>query len=191
MQAIFFEQPILLGLLGCILAGLAAFVWIQSGARAALYTAVGLLAATVGLVLLSIQVVTDREQIEITLHEVAELVEQNDRDGVMRYVHPDAESRLTRFETELPRYRFEEARVTKVKKVTVDTQADPKTAIAEFNVYVEVEAQGQVFRVPRFVRTYFRQQGSQWRVLDFEHFDPSVGFRKPDTRPVPSRDPFR
>lgn len=185
MQEFFLEQPVLLAICGLLMAGVAFFAWMQTNHKAALYSTVGLAAATLILVILSIQIETSREQIEKILSQVAALVEKNDNKGVMAYVHPNAVAGVSRFETELPRYKFTQARITRVKDVTVNTDTVPETAIAEFNVFVIVVVDGQSFRVPRFVKVYFRKNNDRWMVNDFEHFEPTAGFRDTPSGGIP------
>jgi len=48
---------------------------------------VAIILLTIGAVVLERWVVTDREQVDATLHEIARLVESNDVDAVLRYAY--------------------------------------------------------------------------------------------------------
>ena len=71
MAELFFESPVTIGVTGLIFVLIALITWINGGFKWALYTAIGLALLTILLVLLSIQVKTDREQIGTTLNQVA------------------------------------------------------------------------------------------------------------------------
>ena len=177
MIDILLEQPITLGVCGGIFVLAAGFFWLQTGFRWLLLTTIGLVALTVILVLVSINVITDRERLNSLLYEVAEAVEANDHARVISYMHPDASAGVMRAKSELPQYDFSEARVTRVKEIKILDKAVPPEAIAEFNVVVEVGVQGQRFRVPRFVIVYFRMKDDRWLVTDYEHSEPLAAFK--------------
>lgn len=177
MQSFFLESPLLLGASGCLIVSLAVFLWIQTAHRAALYGAFAALAATIVLVLLSIQIETPREQIEKTIQEVADAVENNRVEEVLEYLHPGAVVGRRHVEQEMPRYKFTEARVTRMHSIAVNHATNPPTAIAEFNVIVDVSAHGQSARVPRFVRAYFTYSDGKWLVNDYEYDNATAGFR--------------
>lgn len=179
------EHPLMLALAGAAAVGLAVFIWLQTAHRAALQASIALGLLTIVLVVLSLQVETDREAIRRTLDEVADALERNDFEFVYSYMHPNAEAGVQRARGELPNYTFSEARVTRVKEIQVNHTTTPNTAIAEFNVFVKVGTQGQSFNVPRFVKIYFMKRGERWMVRDYEHFEPTAGFRNtPLTSPT-------
>lgn len=177
MQAFFFESPLLIGVWGAAVAGIAGYVWTQTGHKAAFYSGLGAILLTVILVLVNLQVETNRERIRSVVDSVATALDNNDHTKVFQFIHPNAAEGIARAKAELPRYTFEEARVTRIKSLEVNTQTTPPTAIAEFNVYCEIETQGQKFRVPRFVVVYFMLKDDRWLVHDYEHYEPTAGFR--------------
>ena len=185
MQELLFEQPLIIGVGGCALVGMAVFFWLQSAHKAALFSAIGMGVVTLILVFVGIQIQTDRERIRVILDEVAGALKINDRERVYGYIHPNAVEGVQRARDELPRYEFSEARVTRVKEIVVNKSTSPHTAIAEFNVFVELSVQGQNFKVPRFVKVYFMQRDGEWLVRDYEHYEPTMGFKNtPLTSPV-------
>lgn len=177
MQQFFFESPWLLGILGTAIAAAIGLLWTQTGHKAALYSSLAAGTLTAILTIVNIQVLTDRERIREVIHDVSSALQRNDREQVYAYIHPNAVEALQRARAELPRYQFEEARVTRIKDVMVNPKTTPPTAIAEFHVRVRVAVQGQTFRVARFVRVYFMLREDTWLVRDYEHFEPTVGFR--------------
>ncbi len=175
MQQFFLESTWSLGLCGLLVALACGFWWTQSGARVAALCTLAMLVLTTILVVISLRVETDRERIRKTIDEVAEAIEQNDLPRVLGYIYSGATEGVTRAKQELPSYKFTEARLTRLKSIEVNRRTKPATAIAEFNVAVEIEAQGQRVPVRRFVKVYFSEQGGRWLVRDYEHFEPLSG----------------
>jgi divalent metal cation (Fe/Co/Zn/Cd) transporter len=180
MQEFFLESPYLLAASGLVVVLASLVFWTQTGQRTGIYVAVITSAITVALVLVNLQVETNREQILRTIDEVAAALRTNDFERVYSYIHPGAAAGVMHAKSELPKYRFSEARRTRLNSIEINRAASPVSAIAEFNVLVGIEAEGQKFRVPRFVRVYFVQQGDRWLVRDYEHFEPTAGFRNAD-----------
>jgi hypothetical protein len=178
MLDVLLESPILVAICGLIIAAIVLFVWMQTGHRAALLGAVSTVGLTAVLVLISLQVETDREQIITTINDVADAVRENNAERVYSFVHPGARESLRRARPELENYHFSDARMTRLKSISVNRESAESTAIAEFNVVVAIDHQGSTIRVPRFVRAYFTQQSDRWLVFDFEHFEPTQGLRE-------------
>ena len=178
MVELFLESPVSVGVIGGVLVLIAMFAWINSGSKPALYVAIILLLLTAVSVIISINVKTDREQIQNVLTSVAEAVEENDLEQVLTFVHPHAVEGVMRAKTELPSYKFTEARITGVKSIRVDKRTRPPSAVAEFHVVVSLTGQGNQFNsIRRFVRCFFLNSDGRWLVHDYEHFLPTEGFR--------------
>lgn len=178
MSIMLFENPLLIGFIGVVTSLMAGFIWLQTGYRSVMIGTVGLLAMTVGAVLLNVNVVTDREHIEQILYSIAAALGKNDYSTVYGIIHPTAEQTVIRAKAELPNYKFSEARVTGIKDIQVNRFTKPATAIAEFYVFVAVSTQGNEFDVRRFIRVYFMQREGRWLVHNYEHYEPTAGFRE-------------
>lgn len=178
MEAFFFENPLWLGICGAFVTIVAVVLWVQTGTRSAAVSAVVACLLTILLVLVSLRVETDREKLIRTINAVAEAVESNDLERVLRHVSPNATQGLRRARQELPQYTFREARMTRLKSILVNRNSTPPTAIAEFSVIVDVGAGGSGTRIPRFVKAYFIEDAGRWLVRDYEHFEAGAAFRK-------------
>jgi uncharacterized protein YchJ len=165
------ESPLTVVLVGMFLAGIAGFVWTQQGSKWLLGTAIGLVALTAVLTLCSLWIETDRETLTQSLHDVASALQRNDRQYVIARIHPKATEAVQRAKTELQNYNFTEARVTRIKSIAIDDAS----AVAEFNVVVNLKEIGR--KIPRFVKVYFMKNDGRWLVRDYEHQDPTAGFR--------------
>lgn len=185
MKELLLGSPMIIGIAGLAIAALAGFYWSQTGYKAALATAVGIAIVTLLLIIMGLQLETDREKVEKTLHSVAAALQRNDYEAVYSVIHPSATAGVARARAELPNYEFDEARVTHIKIIKIETSRKPKTAIAEFNVRVGLKFQGQNFNIPRFVKVYFVKEGDRWLVRDYEHYEPTAGFRNTQQETVP------
>ena len=178
MVQFLFASPVTIGVVGLCLAGLAGFIWTQTGHKIAAITAVICIVLTLGLIAVSSQVETEEERITRMLHDVADGLQRNDHAFVLSHLHPQAAATAQRAKTELPRYNFSEARVTRIKSITVDATLQPPTAVVEMNVIVALATEGTNVRVPRFVKLYLSKSGDRWLVRDYEHADATAGFRE-------------
>jgi len=174
------ENPLLIGLAGLLITIAAAVVWIQTGTRAAAGVAAMIALLTAVMVFVSLRTETDREQIRRTIDEVAEALAGNDFPRVYSYIHNGAVPAVQRARTELPNYQFLDARMTRLKSIVVDRRSNPPAAVAEFNVALELAAQGQKVPVRRFVKVYFGLENERWLVRDYEHFEPLAGMAQTD-----------
>ena len=180
MSEFLFEDPVTLGVTGMAFTLVAAITWIKGGYSAALYSALAFFLLTIVLLILNLQVTTHREEVQDVISQVAAAVKRNDLEGVLKYVHASRSAALNRAKAELPNYHFSEARITGIKQIEINSETNPPSAIAEFNVAVDVTAHNQPFTgIRRFVRCYFLRTGDKWLVSDYEHFEPTYGFKEP------------
>ena len=178
MVQLILESPTTIGIGGLCAAGLAGFFWTQTGHKAAAWFAVGLLILTLGLIAVSIQVETEQEKITRMLNDVASALKRNEHAYVFSHIHPQAVTTVQRAKSELPRYNFTEARVTRIKAITIDDTRKPETAVAEFNVVVALTLDGYGGQRPLFVKLYLNKQDDRWLVRDYEYSEPTAGFRQ-------------
>ncbi len=114
---------------------------------------------------------TDGEQLKRIVRKMAQHVRQNDIDGLLRYVHPDAANCRSRIERDLPYCTFSACNVTGFQPIEFE-DTDPPTAKLTLKVFVIVNA-------PQ----YNNHNGVAWRIvwLKFQHFGENgwllTGFR--------------
>ena len=172
-----YEQPLIIVILGVALVFVLGALWSASGRKELLYA----LGAAVVLLITGLVVerwtVTDREAIRGTLHRIAEDVKSNNRRAVTSHLHSTAPELKQKAEAELPKYKFDECRVTRIHLIDVDDQAEPRSALVEFNVIAagtfKVESLEVTDTVPRWVKLHMlREPDGQWKVVDYEHDSP-------------------
>ena len=175
-----FENPVPTVLIGVLSLAILIGGWLKTGWRSLIVAMVAVIALTVGLVVLERYVVTDREQVDLTLREIAALVERNDIDGALKHVHSSGQRIRDAASGELRGYKFSKVSITSTPEIKLSPAHNPTQAVAEFNVVVVVsDAAGGLsdVRAPRFVSVTFLKEDGQWRVSDYKHDEPTAGMR--------------
>lgn len=167
------ERPWLLLAMLAALAAAALYGWMQTGKRGPLIAG-GLLLALMPLAwFVSDQWVTDREKIQLKLTETAEALQRNDIDAALQLIDPAMRSVLTTAQADLSRFRFSDARVTRIRSIELNTATSPPSAAVDLNVNVLVSHQsGQLsdIRVLRRVQLdMHRLADGQWYVRSYNH----------------------
>ena len=168
------ENPFPAVLIGALMTLILLGGWMQTAKRWLLVLAVLVIFITVGLVILERNVVTDREQITITLHDIARLVEKNNVDEAVGYVHSQAKEVRERAAAELPKYEFRVVEIKRNLEIEVFPDHQPPKAVAEFNVRVEATVKNGTYsgEAIRFcIVTFYQEPDGSWRVADYSHHD--------------------
>jgi hypothetical protein len=172
---------LLLIFLGFVAALLGA-MWASTGRREPLWGAVAAVGLLPVLWIVERLVVTDREAVEATLHEIAADVKSNNRAAVLAHIYSGAPALRQQAALEMPNYSFTECKVNKVHRVKVSASDRPPSAEAEFNVYVSgtftYAGQTASGDFPRYVALKLRKDtDGKWRVENYTHADPLRGAR--------------
>ena len=178
LEAILFEKPFLIGVLGAIAVVVLGFLWLQTARRSVLYVLGVTLSVTIAAVIMAKLVVTDREAVEMTLNDIAASVARNDVPAVLEWIHPEAHGVRSQAQAEIPRYEFQEVKVKPNLEITFDKLDQPTEAVAKFNVLVMGSDRSGLFknrRVPRYCIVTFRKHENSWRVFAYEHADAREG----------------
>ena len=169
--------PALLG--GGLLTAMLIGGWVQTARLWPLLAALGVIAVTVGLVVLEQQVETEREKVTTTLREMVQVVEQNDLEGLLQHIHPEAEDIRQKARREFPNYHFGAISIRPNLEVTI-MDGSPATARATFNVVADGSLAGlglEESSVRRYVEVDFKQYGDHWKIIGYDHFEPLRGMR--------------
>ncbi len=84
------EEPTYIIILGVVLVLFLGFALLQTGYRFLLHALLGVIALTIGLLVLENLVQTDKEQVEAALETMARDVETNELDLILRHVYSGA-----------------------------------------------------------------------------------------------------
>jgi hypothetical protein len=181
------EDPVPAMIIGGLTAAILGGGWIQTGRKWLIYLMVAVILLTVGAVIMERMVVTDREQITATLHQIAALVERNDVDAAVDYAYSGTPEVRSAAEAELARYEFSDVDIKSNLEVEVFPDEKPPRAVAEFNVTAQLSTKGGQFqisdrRIPRYVEvTFYKEDNGAWRVGGYAHHEPTRGFRVDDS----------
>ncbi len=170
------EQPLPTLVMGVVLAAALIMGFLKTGQKSLLFATLAVVALAVGLLIAERMVVTDREQVEQVLFEIAQAVERNDMDGALRHVSPDAPG-VEHARSELGRIQFQEVDIKPNLEIQVAPDRIPATAEARFNVVVTANVGLGVSRYPRYVEVTFEKQGDRWVVRDYSHYEPTRGMK--------------
>jgi|GEM_PF-463370 len=173
-----FDQPLTIVLLSVgLLTGLA-ITWISTGHKVLLYALIGGAVIAVLLLITERFVVTDREAIEATLQQMARDVASNVPAKITQHISASAPQIQAAANTEMPKYKFDSLRITKIHRIDVKADAEPRTAVVEFNIIAkgtfgsgaDVLADATI---PRWVELdLVKDPDGAWRVKDYRHAQP-------------------
>jgi hypothetical protein len=173
-----FEQELIIVVVGVLLLLGLGIAWSSTGRNELAYAAGLVLLLVVAGVILERLVVTDRESLEATLQEIARDVAANNHRALYKHLADTAPELRQRAEQELPNYKFQTCRVSKIHNLHVDSGAAPKSAEVEFNVVFSGDFHYEGVSVnsysgARWIKLHFIQdQDGRWKVEDYEHDDP-------------------
>ncbi|MBP90799.1 MAG: hypothetical protein CMJ64_29495 [Planctomycetaceae bacterium] len=175
------EDPAPILVLGTLTAILLGAIWLQSGHRALLYSAIVVILLTAGGFLIERWIVTPREEIAETMQQIARDVESNDVSLMVKHLHSTLAALRERASQEMSSHDFHDVKIKRNLRMVVFDDETPARATAEFNVVVIVSDRSGMFqnrRVPRFMQVTFLREDGAWRVSDYHHSDPRDGLLK-------------
>lgn len=129
---------------------------------------------SIGLVVLEAVVVTHGEEIDVTIHEIRDHVQNGDIELAVSFVHNSAAMVKQGARSELRKYDVEWA---SIKNMDIDLLdgSDPAEATVGFNVVVRAQFSGSgggFINVPRFVKVNMVRTADGWRILEYSHDHP-------------------
>ncbi len=172
------ESPVQVAVTGLIFTAILAGGWVQTGYRQLLYAAILVALLAVGLLIIERMIVTDREAVDAKLYQMANDVQTNDVEAIVRHIDADHVDLIQRARQQLPLYTFSTVHIKRVHDIRVDTDHNPPQAVAEFNVVVSGELRefATVQTVPRFVVLTLQKIEGHWKVSDFAEYEATRGF---------------
>jgi len=178
-----FEQPLIIVILGVALIFVLGAIWSATGRKELLYAIGATFLLLIAGLIIERQTITDHEAIRATLYRIAQDVKSNDRRAVMSHIHSTAPELKKKAEAELPNYKFDDCRVTKIHLIDVDNRQEPRSAIAEFNIVAVGTFSGPVGEMsgsfPRWVQLHLlRENDGRWTVVNYDHDDPARMIRE-------------
>ena len=164
------EDPLPIALGGLVLAVLAAVLVAQRGQATTLIVVASVLAITVGMLAIEWYVVTDVEQVENTLSDLANDLRSNNTEAVLEYLAPSNNQLRQMARGHLNTYQVTEAKVGSDLKVTLNPLTSPPSAVAEFTGRIDLADDGGTLVhkniVQRFTVTFSRI-GDRWLISNY------------------------
>ena len=173
-----FEQPLVILFLGIVLVAALAGGFIQTGRRPLLFAMLAVIALTAGLLVLERIVVTQVEQVESTLHQIAAHLERNDVNAVVKMISEGAPELRNEARQKMGLIEISQVRIKNNLKVEIVKDQEPPVAEARFNAVIRgTDRLGQYGdqAYPRFFIVNLRLEDEQWRVRSYEVQDPRRG----------------
>lgn len=159
---------------GIIALAILAVILVRTGRGIVVLAMIGVLALTLGGVLLERLVVTERERVEETLFGAAAAIEANDLDRLMEYISPRASFSPRRARDVLRQYKFTEARINDVQ-IEINRLTSPPSAEAKMiGAFSVVDTHGQLpYTNGRLGLTVKLQlEDGRWRIISHTEGDP-------------------
>ena len=181
----FTENPTPPVVLGTIIAAVFAVVLAKTGKREALYGIVVTAAATIGIVVMNMLIVTPREEVTSALEEMRLLVEANDRPELRKRIDPTAVQLRNQIDSDLAYLTVSSA---KIKELEVLVDASGTAAKAKF--FGTIDFKDSAGRLPythfafKFV-VHLRKTDGIWVVTSAEYTPFSPGGQGGDGSSAP------
>lgn len=176
----------------CGVAELALAIMLLRSGRGRLLLAMGGVALlALALVIVERVVVTEREQVEMTLDDLASALKANDVQRAVSFISTSNPGLRSYAQRQLERVRIRDARVTGDLQIAINQRQAPHTAIANFIGRVEgIDRRGHApygTFISRF-EVQLRQEGGRWLITGYELQELAHPTRKkgPPGSPLPS-----
>ncbi len=163
------RMPILL--LGASATLMMALVFFLTRKLPALLGLIGVILLTGLLLVIELLVVTEVETVENTLYQGAESLEQNDIPAALDHISPAAEPILQRAEQLFSDVTFFQVAIENDLLVTIDHEAQPATANAEFTCHAKLRHRSETIPYEygrRRMTVTLVREGDRWMVTDYE-----------------------
>jgi hypothetical protein len=173
-MTMFVESPWPATMLCIVLEVILAVVFVRSGRWLAVVAMAVVLAVTVAALVLERTIVTDTEQVEDTLHGIAEDLADNDVEAVLASFTPDCPKR-SQVRSALDRVTIRSASVSSDLEVRISQLTSPPSATAFFTGRIEGKDNSGAIPYDRFVRRFkvkLERRDHRWLIADYEDAPP-------------------
>ena len=141
---------------------------VSSGEKLMLKIGLVIALLTALLITTEVLIVTDREQVENSLYDMASAMRKNDFDHVFEYLESD--ELVRRAKSNLRDATCHSCNITAINEVTVNDD----TATADFAAYASASNKNFPSPTPvqRRIKLLFKKRDGNWKISDFETSDP-------------------
>jgi hypothetical protein len=170
----FVESPWPSVILGIGLEVILAIYLVRSGRVIVIAAMVAVLAITAGLVVLERVVVTESEQVDDTLEEIARALAANDSSAVLSQFSTKS-PRRAEVQSAMSRVTISEARIGNDLEVRLNQLTAPPSASAYFTGHIQLKGAREAIPYEHVVRRFkvtLHKEGDRYRVFDYDDADP-------------------
>ena len=175
------EQPLLIVAAGVAVLTVLVGGFIQTGKRGLLYGAGAMILLTVGMLALERSTITPREAVKATLYVIANEIEQNDLEGLLKHISAGRPNLVDEAKKYMSLVTVEEVDIKKNLKVDLHSERGMYIAEASFNAVIRgSDKRGFLDKkrpIPRFFKVRFKLEDGSWKVRSYEMSDPREGLR--------------
>ncbi|HEY4231915.1 MAG TPA: hypothetical protein VGM76_00685 [Lacipirellulaceae bacterium] len=171
------ENPVAIWCGGAVLLTLAAVVHFQIRSRASLLAILAVALVSAALLIAERLIVTPREEVALTLDQIAARIEANDLPGLLSFISPAAKGVRADAGSLMPLVTVDRARIIGTPEINVDSAATPPTATANCQGVVDVTVKQNGMKGPYLdrVQIQFVRSGERWLI---ESYTPQKDWRR-------------
>ena len=169
-MTIFVESPWPATMLCIVLQVILAVIFMRTGRAIVLAGMAVVLAITAGMIILERTIVTDTEQVEDTLHGIAEDLEAGDVEAVLASFTPDC-PKLDQLRSTLNRVTIRSASIGADLEVRISQLTSPPSATAFFTGRIDGRDNSGTVPYERFARKFkvkLERRDGHWLITDYE-----------------------
>lgn len=171
-----FEQPLYIVLFAAIGGAILGGALLQTGKHLFLYLLVGWIALA-GIALgCEYAIVTEKEEIESVIYDVAAALEANDVEAVKSYISDDASDVRAVAQRQMAYVEIQNVKLKDNLEVSFLNGSTPEMAVAKLNVKIEGRVKGNADFQGDFatflVLTFQKDPDGQWRIVSYDFYDP-------------------
>lgn len=148
--------------------------WFMKTGRASILVAMGaVVAGLVVLIVVERMIVTETEQVEDTLHGIAENLAANEIPEVLASFSPNCPG-IAQARSALNRVTIESATVGRDLEVRINKLTSPPTATAFFTGRIQAKDNSGLIPYENYIRKFkvkLERQGDRWLIVDYEDGD--------------------
>ena len=145
----------------------------SSGEMVMMKIGLAIAALTAILVATEIMIVTDREQVENSLYDMASAMQRNDFEHVFEYM--GSQELVSRAKSHLRDAKCHACNITAINDI--EMMSDGTNANADFVAFARASNAAHPSPIPfqQRIKLIFKKKADDWKIVDFETSDPRAG----------------
>ena len=169
------ENPFPLLVVGMLVEAFLIGLFYATHKKVCLIPIVVVLIVVIGGVLIERAVVTEREEVESVVDQIAAALRANDAQAVLSHLSSSAQESRRRAEWALDRVQVNDASVSGLE-ITINSLTSPPTAKAKFSGVIKFDDRKKEFPYRVYASNFeidFRKEGNRWMVTGHNESNPA------------------